>query len=151
MTSTRHNARSVHVLLALTLSFPALSLGQQLPSPESFFGFQMGADRQLARWDKMVEYYDLLGEQSDRLHVVHMGPSTWGNPFLALFISSPENLARLEQLKQLNATLTDPRGVPETEIERAAPTARQWWSNRWACTRLRLRPARWRWKSRTTC
>jgi hypothetical protein len=67
----------------------------------------------------MVEYYDLLGEQSDRLHVVHMGPSTLGNPFLALFISSPENLARLEQLKQINAILTDPRGVPEAEIERA--------------------------------
>ncbi|MCZ6858493.1 MAG: M14 family metallopeptidase, partial [Gemmatimonadetes bacterium] len=42
-----------------------------------------------------------------------------GNPFLALFISSPENLARLEELRQINATLSDPRGVSQAEIERA--------------------------------
>ena len=62
---------------------------QSIPSPEEFFGHKMGADRKLARWDKLVEYYDLLGERSDRLRVVHMGQSTLGNPFLALFISSP--------------------------------------------------------------
>ncbi|UCG84804.1 MAG: peptidase M14 family protein [Gemmatimonadota bacterium] len=106
-------------LLVLTIVLPATILGQQIPSPESFFGFQMGADRKLARWDKMVEYYDLVGERSPRVHVVHMGPSTLGNPFLVLFISAPDNLARLEQLKQLNAILSDPRGVPEADIERA--------------------------------
>jgi hypothetical protein len=67
----------------------------------------------------LVEYYNLLGEQSPRLHVVNMGPTTLGNPFLALYISSPENLARLEELRQMNATLSDPRGVPEAEIQRA--------------------------------
>ena len=53
------------------------------------------------------------------MEVVNMGPTTWGNPFLVLFISSPENLARLEELRQINATLSDPRGVSEAEIERA--------------------------------
>tara|TARA_Y100001949_G_scaffold171863_1_gene174972 strand:- start:3270 stop:5753 length:2484 start_codon:yes stop_codon:yes gene_type:complete len=79
----------------------------------------MGADRKLARWDKLVEYYELLGRQSARLEVVHMGPTTLGNPFLALFISSPDNLAHLEDLRQMNATLSDPRGASEQDIERA--------------------------------
>jgi hypothetical protein len=96
-----------------------VTIAQEIPSPEDYFGFQMGADRKLARWDKMVEYYHLIGEKSPRVHVLDMGPSTLGNPFLVLFISSPENLARLEELRQFNATLSDPRGVPETEIERA--------------------------------
>ncbi len=26
-------------------------------SPEGFFGHQMGADRKMARWDKIVEYF----------------------------------------------------------------------------------------------
>ena len=69
----------------------------ELPSPEEYFGFEMGADRKLARWDKLVDYYNLLGEQSPRLEVVNMGPSTLDNPFLVLFISSPENLANLLQ------------------------------------------------------
>ena len=108
----------------LVVAFVALALpvglgAQQIPTPEQFFGFQMGADRKLARWDKLVEYYNLLGEQSPRMEVVNMGPTTWGNPFLVLFISSPENLARLEELRQINATLSDPRGVSQAEIERA--------------------------------
>ena len=113
------------VLLALGVGGPGpvlspASVGaQQIPTPESFFGFQMGADRRLARWDKLVEYYNLLGEQSPRLQVVDMGPTTMGNPFLALYLSSPENLARLDELKRINATLSDPRGVPQTEIDRA--------------------------------
>lgn len=93
--------------------------GQEIPSPQEFFGFRMGADRKLARWDKLVEYYNLLGERSPRMEVVDMGPSTMGNPFLVLFISAPENIARLEELRQINATLSDPRGVSEAEIERA--------------------------------
>jgi hypothetical protein len=92
---------------------------QEIPSPQEFFGFQMGADRQLARWDRMVEYYNLLAEQSPRLEVVNMGPSTMGNDFLVLFISSPENLSRLDKLRQINATLSDPRGVSQAAIEQA--------------------------------
>jgi hypothetical protein len=97
----------------------AAAAQQTLPTPEQFFGFQMGADRKLARWDKLVEYYRLLDQRSDRLQVVEMGQTTMGNPFLVLFISSPANLARLEELRQLNARLTDPRGAARAEIERA--------------------------------
>src|SRR5688572_21603348 len=74
---------------------PGSLRAQDIPTPEAFFGFRMGADRQLARWDRMVEYYRLLDGLSDRLQVLEMGPTTLGNPFLALFISSPDNLAQL--------------------------------------------------------
>jgi Zinc carboxypeptidase len=112
------------LLLTLALAMPSWVRGQEIPSPEAFFGFQMGADRKLARWDKLVEYYDLLGEQSDRIQVVHMGPSTLGNPFLSIFVSSPENLARLDEIKRLNAVLQDPRGHSEAEIENAVENGR---------------------------
>ena len=91
----------------------------QIPSPEEFFGHQMGADRQLAHWDRLVEYYELIGEQSDRVQVVHMGPSTLGAPFLSLYISAPENLARLDDYKRMNAVLQDPRGHTRAEIDAA--------------------------------
>ena len=92
---------------------------QDVPSPEDFFGFQMGADRKLARWDKLVEYYELLGEASPRLQVVHMGETTMGHPFLALYVSSPENLGRLEALRRVNARLSDPRGASDDELREA--------------------------------
>jgi hypothetical protein len=59
-----------HVLpfvLALLLAGPApfgrtgrAQSSQALPSPESFFGFQMGAARKLANWDRLLEYYRVL-------------------------------------------------------------------------------------------
>jgi hypothetical protein len=107
------------LLLALSLSLPAWAPAQEIPSPEEFFGFRIGADRKLAHWNRMVEYYDLINERSDRVMVRHMGPSTLGNPFLVLFISSPENLAKLDELKHLNAMLQDPRGHSQAEIDNA--------------------------------
>jgi hypothetical protein len=68
-----------------------------LPTPEKFFGFQMGADKKMAHWDDMTRYYDLLGKSSDRMKVVNMGKTSEGRPFYALFISSPANIARLEE------------------------------------------------------
>ncbi|MDH5589525.1 MAG: M14 family zinc carboxypeptidase, partial [Gemmatimonadota bacterium] len=118
--------RSTFPTLALAACLSAFSAGpaallsaQQIPSPEEFFGHQMGADRKLARWDKLVEYYELLDRESDRVQVVHMGPTTLGNPFLSIFVSSPENLARLDEIKEMNALLSDPRGASEAEVEHA--------------------------------
>ncbi len=102
---------------AMTLAAPVSS--QTIPSPEEFFGHVMGADRQLARWDRLVEYYELIGESSDRVIVENVGLSTLGNPFLVIYVSSPENLARLEEIREMNAILSDPRGHTRAEIERA--------------------------------
>ncbi len=45
----------VHIL-ALVLTFTTVAaFGQSVPSPEEFYGFKMGADGELARWDKIVE------------------------------------------------------------------------------------------------
>ena len=95
------------------------SPGASIPSPEEFFGHQMGADRRLARWDRLVEYYELIDAASDRVQVVHMGPSTLGDPFLSIFVSSPANLARLDDFKRMNAVLQDPRGHSQGEIDDA--------------------------------
>ena len=56
----------------LTLSIGATA--QEITSPREFFGFEMGADRELARWDRIVEYFEYLDEQSDRIQVTDLGP-----------------------------------------------------------------------------
>ncbi|HSM06627.1 MAG TPA: M14 family zinc carboxypeptidase [Longimicrobiales bacterium] len=121
------HARSI-VLSALVLwaASPAAAAAQQtpIPSPEDFFGHVMGADRRLARWDQLVEYYRLIDRESDRVQVVEMGPSTLGNPFLSIFVSSPENLADLDRIKARNAVLSDPRDHTEAEVEDAIENGR---------------------------
>ena len=91
-------------------------MDQQITSPEAFFGFQLGSDRKMARWNQIVDYFRLLEEQSDKIQVIDMGPSTEGHPFLFVIISSPENLANLARLREVNAQIKDPRGVSEEVI-----------------------------------
>lgn len=85
-------------------------------SPEQFFGFQLGEDRKLARWDKIVDYYYKLEKESEKIKVINMGPSSEGHPFLIVIISSAKNLANLDELQKMNKAITDPRGISEETI-----------------------------------
>src|SRR5688572_1265190 len=123
--TSRHRACLVPVALALLVAASGArrtvaAQGSQstVPSPEQFFGFQMGADRKLADWNKLHEYYQLLAKSSNKLRLVELGKTSEGRPYIALFISSPANLARLDHYKQINARLADPRGLSEPEAQK---------------------------------
>ncbi len=86
-----------------------------VPSPEEFFGFIMGADRKLARWDKLVEYYDALDEKSDRIKVAELGKTTEGNPFILAVITSPENHRNIDKIRDIGPTLAYSEDLSEEE------------------------------------
>jgi len=86
-------------------------------SPEEFFGFQMGAEKKIARWDKIVEYFYLLAKSSDRIKVVELGKSTEGNPFLLATISSAENLRNAEKIREMSWRIAHPKGLSKEEAE----------------------------------
>jgi hypothetical protein len=110
--------RIIFIFLLLTFLIPFLRAQEEITTPEDFFGFKMGADRKMARWDKIVDYFMLLKKESSKIKVINMGPSTMGNPFLLVIISSPDNLANLDRFQEINAAISDPRGIPEKEIKK---------------------------------
>ena len=123
----REKIRFVHIvpvllvlaLLGMGLLPRTIEAQSGITTPEKFFGFQLGSDRKIARWDKIVDYYRLLEKEAGgKLKVVDMGPSTMGNPFLLVTITSANNHARLEQLRQVNLKISDPRGIAEQEIKK---------------------------------
>lgn len=116
---------SVFLVLALLLAGASVpgraeqaAQQQALRTPEQFFGFEMGADRKLANWERLHEYYQLLAKSSNKAKLVELGKTSEGRPYIALFISSPANLARLEEYREMNAKLADPRGVPQAELDK---------------------------------
>ena len=97
-----------------------VALAQEITTPEEFFGFQLGADKKMARWDKIVEYYGVLEKQSaGRMKVINMGPTSEGNPFLMAIITSPANFAKLDRLREVNLRISDPRGLTRSAGPRA--------------------------------
>ncbi|MEW5983204.1 MAG: M14 family zinc carboxypeptidase [Acidobacteriota bacterium] len=110
------------VVIALVSAPPAgapLSAlgGAILQTPEAFLGFTVGADRKLARWDRILEYLRNVDAASDRVDMRELGKTTQGNPFVALEISSPANLARRAHYKALQRRLYFQDGEP-TPAER---------------------------------
>lgn len=104
--------------LKIALFSSALLLHGQITTPEKFFGFQLGADRKMARWDKIVEYFSVLEKESGgKMKVNNMGPSTMGNPFLMVVITSPANQAKLEHYRQVNLQISDSRGLTEAQVK----------------------------------
>ena len=96
--------------LVLVLLFVAApSSAQEIASPESFFGFRMGADTKLASWPRIREYFERVARASDRVDLVDVGPTTEGNRLIGAIISTPDNIARLDVIKAANQRLADPR------------------------------------------
>jgi hypothetical protein len=89
-------------------------------SPAAHLGFEVGADRCLAGWERITSYFSTLASGSDRLVVQEYGRSTEGRPLILAIISSPANLADLDRLRGIQARLADPRGLAEAEADRLA-------------------------------
>ena len=85
--------------------------------PEQYFGFRIGSDKKLVRWDKIVEYLQKLAAENDRVRFRNLGPTTLGTPFVMLEISSAENLKNLDHWKNLERKLYFQGGAP-TDAER---------------------------------
>jgi hypothetical protein len=93
-----------------------------IPAPEDVLGFVPGDDRKLASWNQIVEYFERLDQSSDRVKFETLGQTSMNKPFVMATISSPANLAKLEEYKQIQAQLADPRklGAPAVRDRKAA-------------------------------
>ena len=87
----------------------AVAQNKSIPAPEDVLGFRPGDDRKLASWAKVVEYFQKLAAASDRVKFEEIGKSTMGRPFVYATISAPENLKRLDEFKEIQRQLADPR------------------------------------------
>lgn len=104
---------------ALALLFAAAgAMAAGVPSPESYFGHRMGADRKLLDWDKVVSYFQALEKSSDRIHVRELGKTVAGRPFIAAAIGAPETIRNLNRYQVIQSKLADPRQTAEEEAQR---------------------------------
>ena len=111
------STRSKHCLAAafvLMLIFTAVA-SAQVQTPESFFGFRMGTDGQLAAWPDILRYFETVGRTSDRVRVVEIGTTTEGKRMIAAIVTAPENIAKLEVIRDANQKLSDPRTLTEEQ------------------------------------
>jgi hypothetical protein len=110
----------VLAIALLTLPVGTMTAQQAVPHPDQYFGFKIGSDGELARYPKILEYFQLLAKQTDRVKYEEIGKTTMGNSYALLRISSPQNLARFDRLVEINRRLADPRGLSDAEAQKLA-------------------------------
>ncbi len=91
----------------LSYYLPAgVTYNKEIPTPGSVVGHEVG------EWhithDRLVYYMQMVAAQSKRMKLTVTGRTHEGRQQLAIFISSPENLARLETIRQQHLQLSDP-------------------------------------------
>lgn len=116
MTTRRSHLLLTAILLYIPLILNSVGVNAQtpaktatIPAPETVLGFKIGEDRKLAKWDQFVTYFRKLAEASDRIKVDELGKTTLKRPFLVATISSAENLKKLDEYKEIQTQLADPR------------------------------------------
>src|SRR6478672_13529442 len=89
-----------------------------VPTPASHFGHEIGADKTVLDWEKVVSYFRLLEKSSDRLRVAELGKSTEGRPFIAVTIAQPDTLKHLDRYIDIQRRLADPRITAPADAEK---------------------------------
>jgi hypothetical protein len=91
------------------------TLGAQVPPPESVLGRKPGDDFYLASYDESLAYFRKLAASTDRMKLVPVGKTTRGLEWKIAIISSPKNLAAMEEHKAAARRLALVRGLSDQE------------------------------------
>ncbi len=116
----RHGMAACLTTWMMALLVPWTAAAAEIPSPESVLGNQIGADFYLANYDEALAYMQRLAEASDRVELRRVGSTSGGQAWYMAVISSPDNLSRLEELRQISQQLAQARDLDDDGARRLA-------------------------------
>jgi zinc carboxypeptidase len=116
--------RSSALLLLSLVSGSAFAQRPAIPTPESVFGFPVGADYKLIGYDESINYFKRLARASDHIKLIEVGKTSFGHSWTVAIISSPANLAKLDSYRQMNMRFAHPEGLTDSAAHALAREAR---------------------------
>lgn len=117
--------RAIAPVLALAATLPVAPAARETaPSPGTFFGYRLGAERRLPDWDRTVAYLQALDRASSRVAVEQIGRSTEGRPFLLASVASSDSAPARRAARDAQLRLADPRATTPQQAERLVDTGK---------------------------
>jgi hypothetical protein len=108
------------VLFAIILA--ALAVQAQVPTPASVLGHTPGDDYYLANYEEEIRYFHELAAHSDRIRMITVGKSSEGREIEVALISSPHNLAKIDDDKTAAVRLATDQGLDDAQARELAHT-----------------------------
>jgi hypothetical protein len=106
------------------VAFACLLGHAQAPTPISVLGHNPGDDFYLADYSDTIKYFHALAASSDRIKMFTVGKSTEGKDIEVAVISSPENLAKLDEYKKIAGRLARAEDLNDDQARELARTSK---------------------------
>lgn len=118
------NACRFSLAIAAVCAGSALNGFSQVPTPISVLGHNPGDDYYLANYEEEIQYFHALAAHSDRMKMFTVGKTTQGRDIEIAIISSPENLAKLDEYKADTKRLSMAQDLTDATAQALAQTAK---------------------------
>ena len=105
--------RKFTLLIVFIGFFLTRAIGQEMPTPKEHFGFSIGDDYMLANYTNTEAYFKKLASVSDRVILQSIGKTEEGRDQYIMIISSPENLKKIDQFKDISQKMARAEGIDE--------------------------------------
>ncbi len=110
--------------LSICLAVPPFLAHAEVPTPISVLGHNPGDDFYLADYEDTIRYFHALAAASDRIKMFTVGKTTRGKDIEIAVISSPQNLARLDDYKQIAGRLAHATNLNDDQARELAHTSK---------------------------
>ena len=93
---------------------------QNVPSPKSHFGFNIGDNYQLANYTQTEAYLQKLAAASNKMKLQSIGTTEEGRNQYMVIVSDPANLSKLAKYKSIAQQMARAEGLSDTEAQQLA-------------------------------
>jgi hypothetical protein len=107
-------------LLLLSLVVTFFAQAQNVPSPKSHFGFNIGDNYQLANYTQTEAYLQKLAAASNKMKLQSIGTTEEGRTQYMVIVSDPANLSKLAKYKSISQQMARAEGLTDTDAKQLA-------------------------------
>jgi hypothetical protein len=107
-------------LLLLSLVVTFFAQAQNVPSPKSHFGFNIGDNYQLANYTQTEAYLQKLAAASNKMKLQSIGTTEEGRTQYMVIVSDPANLSKLAKYKSISQQMARAEGLTDTDAQQLA-------------------------------
>ena len=97
--------RFLLLTFAALVAAPTANAQARITSPLQQFGHNIGDDYFLVNYQQMIDYWQKLARESNRMKLVRIGSTAEGRPMWMAIITSPENHRRLGRYQEISRRL----------------------------------------------
>ncbi|MGI5836745.1 MAG: M14 family zinc carboxypeptidase [Chloroflexota bacterium] len=102
---------------------PSSTVGN-IPTPNEFLGIELGADRTLADYWELTNYFQEVAKRSPRVKVENIGETTLGKPMYMAIVSAPSTIQNLDKYAEIQQKLAHPEGLDPKEVDKLITEAK---------------------------